>query len=86
MTIEKSVLVPLDAEQTFALVTEPERLRRWQAVTARVDLRAGGPFRWTVVPGANASGTYVEVEPGGVSCSTSVGRTAVASLRPARRP
>ena len=52
MTIEKSVLVPLNAEQTFALLTEPERLRRWQAVTARVeparrgcvplDRRAGG--------------------------------------------
>jgi uncharacterized protein (TIGR03086 family) len=64
MTIEKSVLVPLDADQTFALLTEPERLRRWQTVSARVDLRAGGEFRWTVVPGANAGGTFVEVEPG----------------------
>jgi uncharacterized protein (TIGR03086 family) len=64
MTIEKSVLVPLDADQTFALLTEPERLRRWQVVSARLDLRAGGDFRWTVVPGANASGTFVEVEPG----------------------
>ena len=64
MTIEKSVLVPLTADQTFALVTEPERLRRWQAISARVDLRAGGEFRWTVVPGATAGGTFVEVEPG----------------------
>jgi uncharacterized protein (TIGR03086 family) len=64
MTIEKSVLVPLDADRTFALLTEPERLRRWQTVSARVDLRAGGEFRWTVVPGANAGGTFVEVEPG----------------------
>jgi uncharacterized protein (TIGR03086 family) len=64
MTIEKSVLVPLDADETFALLTEPERLRRWQTVSARVDLRAGGEFRWTVVPGANAGGTFVEVEPG----------------------
>ena len=64
MTIEKTVLVPLDADQTFALLTEPERLRRWQTVSARVDLRAGGEFRWTVVPGANACGTFVEVEPG----------------------
>lgn len=64
MTIEKSVLVPLTADQTFALVTEPERLRRWQAISARVNLRAGGEFRWTVVPGANAGGTFVEVEPG----------------------
>ena len=64
MTIEKTVLVPLDADETFALLTEPERLRRWQLVSARMDLRAGGDFRWTVLPGANASGTFVEVEPG----------------------
>jgi uncharacterized protein (TIGR03086 family) len=64
MTIEKSVLVPLSADETFALLTQPERLRRWQVVSARMDLRAGGDYRWTVVPGANASGTIVEVEPG----------------------
>jgi uncharacterized protein (TIGR03086 family) len=64
MTIEKTVLVPLGADETFALLTEPERLRRWQLVSARMDLRAGGDFRWTVLPGANASGTFVEVEPG----------------------
>lgn len=64
MTIDKTVLVPLGADETFALLTEPERLRRWQLVSARMDVRAGGDFRWTVLPGANASGTYVEVEPG----------------------
>jgi uncharacterized protein (TIGR03086 family) len=64
MTAEKSVLVPLDAEATFALLTEPERLRRWQAVTARIELRAGGEYRWTIVPGHNASGTIKELEPG----------------------
>ncbi len=64
MTIEKSVLVPLGTDETFALLTEPERLRRWMAVAARVDLRAGGGYRWTAVPGANAGGTFVEVEPG----------------------
>ena len=64
MTAEKSVLVPLDPDATFALLTEPERLRRWQAVTARVELRAGGEYRWTIVPGHTASGTITEVEPG----------------------
>jgi uncharacterized protein (TIGR03086 family) len=64
MTAEKSVLVPLDPEATFALLTEPERLRRWQAVTARVELRAGGQYRWTINPGHTASGTITEVEAG----------------------
>ena len=64
MPIEKSVLVPLGADETFALITEPGRLRRWQAITARVDLRAGGDYRWTIVPGHSAAGTITEVEPG----------------------
>jgi uncharacterized protein (TIGR03086 family) len=61
---EKSVHVPLGSDETFALITEPARLRRWQAVTARVDLRAGGDWRWTIIPGSSAAGTITEVEPG----------------------
>lgn len=64
MAFEKSVLVPLNADDTFALITEPDRLRRWQVITARVDLRAGGDYRWTIVPGNSAAGTFTEVEPG----------------------
>src|SRR5258707_14126540 len=64
MPFEKSVLVPLSADETFALLTEPDRLRRWQTITARVDLRAGGDYRWTIIPGHSARGTFTEVEPG----------------------
>src|ERR1700732_4771995 len=64
MAFEKSVLVPLNADDTFALITEPDRLRRWQVITARVDRRAGGDYRWTIIPGNSASGTITEVEPG----------------------
>jgi uncharacterized protein (TIGR03086 family) len=64
MPYEKSVLVPLGADETFALITQPDRLRRWQAITARVDLRAGGAYRWTIIPGHTASGSVTEVEPG----------------------
>jgi uncharacterized protein (TIGR03086 family) len=64
MSVEKTALLPVSADEAFALVTEPDRLRRWQTVTARVDLRAGGAYRWTVVPGHVAAGTYREVEPG----------------------
>jgi uncharacterized protein (TIGR03086 family) len=64
MAVEKSVLVPLSADETFALITEPDRLRRWHVITARVDLRAGGDYRWTIVPGHCARGTFTEVEAG----------------------
>ena len=64
MTIEKTALLPVSAEEAFALITEPDRLRRWLAVSARVDLRAGGQFRWTLTPMAVAAGTVIEVDPG----------------------
>ncbi len=64
MTYTKTVTLPVTPDEAFALVTRPERLRRWMTVSAYVDLRAGGNYRWTVVPGAHAAGTVREVEPG----------------------
>ncbi len=64
VTAEKSVLLPISPDEAFALLTQPERLRRWKAVAARVDLRAGGGYRFTIVPGHVAAGTYREVVPG----------------------
>lgn len=64
MTFTKTVQLPVDVDEAFALITQPERLRRWQTVSAQVDLRVGGEYRWTVIPGHLASGTFREVEPG----------------------
>jgi uncharacterized protein (TIGR03086 family) len=63
-TFSKTVQLPVSPDEAFALVTQPERLRRWQTVSAYVDLRAGGEYRWTVTPGHHAHGTFREVEPG----------------------
>jgi uncharacterized protein (TIGR03086 family) len=64
MLAHKAVLLSVSTDEAFALITEPDRLRRWKTVSARVDLRAGGQYRWTVIPGHVAAGTFVEVEPG----------------------
>jgi len=64
VSFTRTALLPVSTDEAFALITEPERLRRWQAVTATVDLRAGGSYRWTVTPGHIAEGTYREIEPG----------------------
>ena len=64
MSFSKTAHLPVSPDEAFALVTEPERLRRWQTVSAVVDLRAGGAYRWTVTPGHVAVGTVREVEPG----------------------
>lgn len=64
MTFNKTVFIPVDPDAAFALITEPERLRRWKTVAGRVDLRVGGDYRWTVVPGHSAAGTFTEIDPG----------------------
>ena len=64
MTFTKTAMLPVAPDEAFALITQPERLRRWQTVSAFVDLRAGGEYRWTVTPGHVAAGTFREVEPG----------------------
>lgn len=64
MSFTKSVVLPVSPDEAFRLITEPERLRRWKTVTATVDLRAGGEYRFTVLPGHVAAGTYKEVVPG----------------------
>ena len=64
VSAEKTAFLPVSADDAFALLTQPERLRRWQTVSARIDLRAGGEYRRTVVPGHVAAGTFTEVEPG----------------------
>lgn len=64
MTITKTVQLPVDPDEAFALITQPERLRRWQAVSATVDLRVGGEYHWTVTPGHLAAGTFQEIVPG----------------------
>lgn len=57
-------LLDTNTEETFALLTEPERLRRWLAVSASVDLRVGGDYRILCVPGHVAVGTVNEIDPG----------------------
>ncbi len=64
MSFNQSVLLPVTPDEAFALVTEPERIRRWLAVSAYIELRAGGDFHWTVATGNHAAGTVRELEPG----------------------
>lgn len=62
ITIER--LIDATPDEAFAMFTEPERLRRWHTVSAAVDLRVGGGYRFTVVPGNVAVGTFTEIDPG----------------------
>lgn len=62
VVIERIIDAPPD--EAFDLLTQPERLRRWQALSASIDLRVGGDYRYTIVPGSIAEGTVLEIDPG----------------------
>jgi uncharacterized protein YndB with AHSA1/START domain len=64
MSFDKTVFLPLGPEAVFELITQPERLRRWKTVAARVDLRIGGEYRWTITPGHSAMGAFSQIERG----------------------
>ena len=64
MTVDVSVLAPTGAEETYAWLTEPARLRRWQLIAGRQDLRVGGEFRWLIAPTHTALGAFTAIEPG----------------------
>lgn len=64
MLYDKTVILPVDPDTAFELITQPERLRRWKTVAARIDLRLGGEYRWTITPGNSAMGTITEFEQG----------------------
>lgn len=55
--------LPVPPESVFAMFVEPDQLLRWLGVSADLDPRPGGRFRWEVAPGEYCEGQYVEVEP-----------------------
>ena len=85
MSFNQSVLLPVSPDEAFALVTEPERIRRWLAVSAYIDLRAGGDFRWTVATGTTPRAPSARSNRDDASCSPSAGTRTRRSRRAPRR-
>ena len=55
--------LPATPETVFAMFVDPQRLVRWIGLTAEVEPRPGGIFRFEVVPGQFCEGRYLIVEP-----------------------
>ena len=56
------LVLPVPAEQAFDMFTDPERLVRWIGISADLEARPGGRFRFEVVPGQFCEGRFVVVE------------------------
>jgi uncharacterized protein YndB with AHSA1/START domain len=56
------LVVPAPVEQVFDMFTDPRQLVRWIGISADLQPRPGGRFRFEVTPGQFCEGQYVIVE------------------------
>ena len=57
------LVLPAPAEQVFDMFTDPRQLVRWIGISADLQPRPGGRFRFEAVPGQFREGQYVIVDP-----------------------
>jgi uncharacterized protein YndB with AHSA1/START domain len=61
--VVSEVVVAAPIEEVFAHFVDPARLVRWIGISALLDPRPGGVFRFEIEPGHWCAGRYVEVDP-----------------------
>ena len=62
LAVERELEIDARVETVWTLLTDPADAVRWMGVAAEFDLRPGGAYRVTVLPGNVASGVFVEID------------------------
>jgi uncharacterized protein YndB with AHSA1/START domain len=62
--VARDITLPLDRDEAWACLTEPEQLEDWFAERAELDLREGGSAVFTLAGGERRRGVVEEVVPG----------------------
>lgn len=57
------LVLPASAEEVFAMFVDPDLLIRWIGLSADLEPRPGGTFRFEVMPGQYCEGRFVILEP-----------------------
>lgn len=55
--------LPAPREAVFRMFVDPERLVTWIGLSAELEPRPGGRFRFEVAPGQFCEGEYLEIDP-----------------------
>lgn len=61
-TVIHEVVLPALVEQVFDMFTDPRLLVRWIGISADLEPRPGGRFRFEITPGQYCEGQYLIVE------------------------
>lgn len=60
--VVRELVLPALPDEVFEAFVDPERLVRWIGISADLEPRPGGRFRFEVVPGQFCEGRFVTVE------------------------
>jgi uncharacterized protein YndB with AHSA1/START domain len=60
--VEREITVPVEPDEAWRLVTEPDHLERWFAPQVELDPRPGGPVRAVEDDGGERHGVVEQVE------------------------
>jgi uncharacterized protein YndB with AHSA1/START domain len=63
-TVERSIVLPLPADEAWEVVTEREHLERWLAREVELDLRPGGEGRFRLDDGSERDAVVESVDDG----------------------
>jgi len=63
VSVERETAIAATPATVWRLLTDPRRATTWMGVRASFDPRPGGTYRVEVIPGAIASGVFVDVDP-----------------------
>jgi uncharacterized protein YndB with AHSA1/START domain len=62
-SVVHELVLPASVEEVFAMFVDPALLITWIGITAELEPRPGGRFRFEVMPGQHCEGSFVTVEP-----------------------
>ena len=61
-TVVHELVLPAPPDVVFDMFVRPEELVRWIGISAELDPRPDGVFRFEVVPGEFCEGRYIEID------------------------
>jgi uncharacterized protein YndB with AHSA1/START domain len=61
--VSAEIEVEASIDAVYAMFTDPAQLVRWIGIRAMLEPRAGGQFRFELMPGEFCSGRYIELDP-----------------------
>ena len=61
-TVVHEVVLPAPPDEVFEMFVRPDELVRWIGISAELEAKPGGLFRFEVVPGEFCEGRYVEID------------------------